>query len=95
MENRAYDLCFRLAHWYSGRVEASPEIGLVAIDDRSVNPDYSPYSSKYGDDGWRTRDLWDLHVKQMGANLSTEGAGLRHTFQSGGNQGGKRRPEEC
>ena len=67
IESRAYDLCFQLQHHLSvGRVEAAPEIGLVAIDDRSVNPDYSPYSSKYGDDGWRTRDAWDLHLEQMG-----------------------------
>jgi adenylate cyclase len=67
VENRVYDLCFQLAHrWSVGRVEAAPQIGFVAIDDRSVNPDYSPFSSKYGDDGWRTRDAWDLHLEQMG-----------------------------
>ena len=65
-EARAYDFCFRVAHWYGGHGETAPEIGFVSIDDRSVNPDSSPYSSKYGDDGWRTRDVWDLHVKQMG-----------------------------
>lgn len=67
IENRAYDLFFQVAHhWSSARMEAAPEIGFVAIDDRSVNPDYSPFSSKYGDDGWRTRDAWDLHLRQMG-----------------------------
>ena len=65
-ENRAYDLCFKLAHWSSGKMKAAPEIGFVSIDDLTVNPDYSPYASKYGDDGWRTRDAWDLHLKQMG-----------------------------
>src|SRR5260370_15699495 len=69
MEARVYDLCFRLGHWYRGHVEAPKEIGLVAIDDRAVNPDLSDYSSPYGKDGWLTRDLWDLHVKQMGYYL--------------------------
>ena len=66
LEDRAYDYCFKAAHFFSTREKSAPQIGLVAIDDRSVDPDYSPYSSKYGDDGWRTRDLWDLHLKQMG-----------------------------
>ena len=66
LEDRAYDLCFQLKHRWSSQVDAADEIGLVAIDDRSVNPDYSPFSSKYGDDGWRTRDAWDMHLEQMG-----------------------------
>jgi len=66
IENRAYDLCFRLSHRFSARADTAPELGLVAIDDRTVNPDYSPYSSPYGKDGWATRDLWDLNVQQMG-----------------------------
>ncbi|HUB68053.1 MAG TPA: adenylate/guanylate cyclase domain-containing protein [Candidatus Methylacidiphilales bacterium] len=66
LENRIYDFCFGLLHRYTPNPQASPLVGFVAIDDRSVDPDYSVYSSPMGRDGWVTRDLWNMHLQQMG-----------------------------
>lgn len=66
LENRVYDFCFGLVHWYTGHAHTASQIGFVAIDDKSVDPDYSPLSSPWGKDGWLTRSLWNLHLLEMG-----------------------------
>src|SRR5882724_3758251 len=63
LENRVYDSSFGLVHWYAGRLDASPAIGFVSIDDKTVDPDYSLLSTPYGRDGWLTRSLWNMHLR--------------------------------
>jgi adenylate cyclase len=66
LENRIYDFCFGLVHQHTSHPQAAPEIGFIGIDDKSVDPDYSAYSSPLGRDGWLTRGLWKRHLAQMG-----------------------------
>jgi class 3 adenylate cyclase/CHASE2 domain-containing sensor protein len=65
LENRIGDACFKLVHWYSGGGQAAPQLFFVAIDDKSVDPDYSALSSPWGKGGWQTRSLWTMQLEQM------------------------------
>ncbi|MEM6600255.1 MAG: adenylate/guanylate cyclase domain-containing protein [Verrucomicrobiota bacterium] len=61
-EAKAVDLMQRLEYRVKGP-HVSDEIVIIAIDDRSVDPESSLFSDVWGKGGWANRENWVFHLQ--------------------------------
>lgn len=62
IDNNSQDIFFQIEHKFNSSNRSTAQIGLISIDDKTIDTDYSSYSSPWGKDSWITRDLW---IKQL------------------------------
>jgi class 3 adenylate cyclase len=68
-EAKAGDGFFQLRRDLLGPAVAS-ELVFIAIDDKSLDPGYSPHSDLWGRGGWLTRELWSYLLQFLGQPFS-------------------------
>lgn len=77
-EMKALNYLQRARYWMHGPIFDTQNLTLIAIDDQSVDPTYSPFSDPWGQGNWQTRGNYSLQLSILSLEIKIRPAVLAY-----------------
>ncbi|NJK91050.1 MAG: CHASE2 domain-containing protein [Blastochloris sp.] len=94
LENKTFDYLQRLRYHWHGPVFAWDHLGLIAIEDQSVDPEYSLLSDPWGRGRWQTREHYSAQMYLLATTIKPKVLAFDLLFPQVMDQGRDERTEK-